>query len=563
MAIRRDPARSPRRPSSRPSSFALALVLLSALAVRPALPSFDGEPPRVQASVDVTVLDLDVVATKDGRSVTDLRRDEIVVRIGGRVLPVDLFARIAGAQISQVPTAPGPAPEAGDVTVVPRQFLFYFDDARLLPWQRRPVIDGLRAFVDRFGPTDEASIVSYDGSTNVLVPFTSSREALLDGLSRLEEILPRGLAREREFRTAASAVEQEARLQTGRSGRGAPSDLRATIVRNYSEQERVRSRSSLADLARTISALAGRPGRRRMLLVTPGWESTPGQTLAQIAFGVTSLRQFDTTLRRQLDELLVAANRSGVSVDVVDAMGFEGELDVELSERREAGAWVSTSNRRPAMTTLAEATGGSFLERANSFSVGLETLWRDASDYYSVGITLPGALPDGKVVKVDVSCTRPGVLLRTRSSVGARSDGQAARDLAESALLSPPPASAFRVRLTLGTPRPEGAFSRRRVSQWQLSVPSGELTFAPDGDRRTAIVEVTIAAVDQAGGRSELAPERHTISVPAARLAETAGREVPITGLVRTRPGSHRIVATVRDLASGRTAVVTESLVDE
>jgi VWFA-related protein len=447
--------------------------------------------------------------------------------------------------------------------VVPRQFLFYFDDARLLPWQRKPVIDGLRGFVGRLGPSDEASVVSYNGATNVLSPFTSSREALLDAFARLEKILPKGFAQAREFRAAVSAVEQEARLQRSRGRGGAPSDLRDTIVRNYSEEERVRSRSGLEELKRTLSALAGRPGRRRMLLVTTGWENVPGQTLAQMTWGPSTMRQFDTTLWRELEALLVAANRSGVSVDVVDAMGFEGELDVEQGEMRDVGPWFAMQNRRPGMSTLAEATGGSFVERSNSYAAGLETLWRDSGDYYSVGVTLPEALPAGKVLRVAVACTRPGVTLKTRTSVGARSDAEAARDLAESALLSPSAASAFVVGFELGAPRAEGAFSRRRVTPWRLFVPAGELTFSPDGDLRTAVVEVTIAAVDEAGGRSELAPERQTVSVPVARLAEAAGREVPLSGLVRTRPGRHRIVATVRDVASGRTAVASAPLVDE
>ncbi len=98
----------------------------------------------------------------------------------------------------------------------------------------------------------------------------------------------------------------------------------------------------------------------------------------------------------------------------------------------------------------------------------------------------------------------------------------------------------------------------------RISVPGGDLTFSPDGDLRTAVVEVTFAAIDEAGGRSEVAPERFDVSVPAARLAETAGREVPLSGLLRTRPGRHRVVVTVRDVASaGSTAVATDPLVDE
>jgi len=557
-------------PHRRPVSYVVALAVVAAGSGIAAPP--DVTPPRVRASVDVTVLDLDVVATKDGRPVTDLRKEEVIVKVAGKVLPIDLFTRVAGARIVANSDGTSPSPATGPAgapppdAVVPRQFLFYFDDARLLPWQRPPVLEGLRAFVARFGPTDEASVVSYNGATNVLVPFTSSREKLLGAFDQLAKIAPKGFARERELRAAIAAVDQEARLQRTRGRGGTPINLSDSIVRRYSEEERARSRAGLQELRRTISALAGRAGRRRMLLVTTGWENVPGQTLAQMTWGRSTLRQFDTTLRRELDALLVAANRSGVTVDVVDAMGFEGDLDPEqreLREQRDVGAWAAMENRRPGMTTLAGETGGVFVERSNSFAAGLETLWRDASDWYSVGVTLPEALPEGKVARVSLSCTRPGVTLRTRASVGARSDAEAARDVAESALLSPAAASAFVVGLELGTPRADGALSRRRATPWRLLVPARELTFGDDGELRSAVVEVTFAAVDEAGGRSDLAPQRHTISVPASRFGEIGAREVPIEGLLRTRSGRHRVVVTVRDVASGRTAVASAPLVDE
>lgn len=565
MPMARNPASA--FPPRRPVSYVVALAVVAAGSGIAAPP--DVAPPRVRASVDVTVLDLDVVATKDGRPVTDLRKEEVIVKVAGKVLPIDLFTRVAGARIVANSDGTSPSPATGPAgapppdAVVPRQFLFYFDDARLLPWQRPPVLEGLRAFVARFGPTDEASVVSYNGATNVLVPFTSSREKLLGAFDQLAKIAPKGFARERELRAAIAAVDQEARLQRTRGRGGAPSDLTDSIVRRYSEEERVRSRSGLQELRRTISALAGRPGRRRMLLVTTGWEGIPGQTLSQMAWGRSTPRQFDTTLRRELDALLVAANRSGVSVDVVDAMGFAGEHDPEERELREVGTWVAFLNRLPGMTTLAESTGGTFVEHANSYAAGLETLWRDASDWYSVGVTLPEALPEGKVARVSLSCTRPGVSLRTRASVGARSDAEAARDVAESALLSPATASAFVVGLELGTPRADGALSRRRATPWRLLVPARELTFGDDGELRSAVVEVTFAAVDEAGGRSDLAPQRHTISVPASRFGEIGAREVPIEGLLRTRSGRHRVVVTVRDVASGRTAVASAPLVDD
>ncbi|GEM_PF-864487 len=556
----------PARSAGRRGILLLALLVsISAAHARPQ--AAEKAPPRIRASVDVTVLDLDFIATKDGRPVHDLRRDELVVRVGARVLPVDLFARVEASRIAP-PSAeagealpPGRASEAG--TVVPRQLLVYFDDARLQPWQRRPVIDGLEGLFARLGPADEASIVSYNGGTLVLAPFTNDRAQLADGLARLRELVPRGLHRASLFRTAAAAMETEDRIQRSSSGRNRPANLKDSILRTWVEEERTRTLAGLAELRRTVSALAARPGKRRMVLVTTGWERMPGQTLAQIGFGRDTWRQFDTSTWKETEAILRAANRSGVTIDVVDAKGFESELDIELAEMREVGKWIARLNTRDGMATIAETTGGAFVENVSFYERALDEIWRESSDYYSVGITLPEALPAGKVLKVHLSCSRPGVTLRTRSSVGARSAAETARDLAESALLAPPPPSAFTVRLELGAPRPDGLLSRRRVTPWRLFVPGGDLTFSPDGERRTAVVEVTLAAIDEAGGRSELAPERFDVSVPAARLAETAGRDLPLSGLLRTRTGRHRIVATVRDVASGRTAVATAPLVDD
>lgn len=556
----------PGRSAGRRGILLLALLLsTSAAHARPQ--AAEKAPPRIRASVDVTVLDLDFVATKDGRPVHDLRRDELVVKVGGRVLPVDLFARVEASRIAP-PSAeagealpPGRASEAG--TVVPRQLLVYFDDARLQPWQRRPVIDGLEGLFARLGPADEASIVSYNGGTLVLAPFTNDCARLADGLARLRELVPRGLHRASLFRTAAAAMETEDRIQRSSSGRNRPANLKDSILRTWVEEERTRTRAGLAELRRTVSALAARPGKRRMVLVTTGWERMPGQTLAQLGFGRDTWRQFDTSTWKETEAILRAANRSGVIIDVVDAKGFESELDIELAEMREVGKWIARLNTRDGMATIAETTGGAFVENVSFYERALDEIWRESSDYYSVGVTLPEALPAGKVLKVHLSCSRPGVTLKTRSSVGARSAAETARDLAESALLAPPPPSAFTVRLELGAPRPDGLLSRRRVTPWRLIVPGGDLTFSSAGDPRTAVVEVTLAAIDEAGGRSELAPERFDVSVPAARLAETAGRDLPLSGLLRTRTGRHRIVATVRDVASGRTAVATAPLVDD
>ncbi|HEX5855198.1 MAG TPA: hypothetical protein VFZ57_06220, partial [Thermoanaerobaculia bacterium] len=158
--------------------FALLFPILPlAVPARAAPPGMPG----VRAAVDVTAMDLDVVATsKDGRPVSDLTRAEISVTVDGKPLPLDYFVKVEAGQLHG-PDLATASPDfilemtaAGPDRFVPRQFLVFFDDEHLLPSDRRRVFEGLRDFVTRLSPSDSMAIVSYNVSTHVYAPFTNS-----------------------------------------------------------------------------------------------------------------------------------------------------------------------------------------------------------------------------------------------------------------------------------------------------------------------------------------------------------------------------------------------------
>ncbi len=90
--------------------------------------------PGVRAAVDVTAMDLDVVATAKGAPVTDLRKDEVTVTVDGKAYAPDYFARIEAGQVhgpdlaTASPDLVLDATRAGADRWVPRQFLAFFDD---------------------------------------------------------------------------------------------------------------------------------------------------------------------------------------------------------------------------------------------------------------------------------------------------------------------------------------------------------------------------------------------------------------------------------------------------
>src|SRR5262249_621455 len=146
----------------------------------------------VRAAVDVTAMDLDVVATKDGKSVNDLTKDELRVKVDGKEFPLDYFARLEAGTVygpdlgTASPDLILETTKAGDAQYLPRQFLVFFDDEHLLPFDRKAVIEGLRDFVTRLSPSDRMAIISYNISSKVLMPFTSSKEELATGLVALD-----------------------------------------------------------------------------------------------------------------------------------------------------------------------------------------------------------------------------------------------------------------------------------------------------------------------------------------------------------------------------------------
>ena len=207
----------------------------------------------------------------------------------GKPLPLDYFARVEAGQLHG-PDLATASPDfilettaAGAGRYVPRQFLVFFDDERLLPFDRKPVIEGLRDFVTRLSPSDSMAILSYNSSSHVITPFTNSKENLLDGLSRLEKVAPRGLFWESQYRQDVNLA-RRSRLSS-----------RDSIIRSYGDQIRSREKGTLDELKRAFAALAARSGKRVAFWVSSGIELRPGQTFAN-ALSSSLLNQFDESV---------------------------------------------------------------------------------------------------------------------------------------------------------------------------------------------------------------------------------------------------------------------------
>ena len=137
---------------------AIALLLATAVALgQEAAPA--PQVPVFSERVEVRVLDLDVdVTDSKGQPVTDLKREDFAVKIGGRVMPIDYFAQVSDGTIHSPDLATASPDQVlaaytkGGEAIVPRNFLIYIDLGFISPGIRNRSINALSDFVTRLGP---------------------------------------------------------------------------------------------------------------------------------------------------------------------------------------------------------------------------------------------------------------------------------------------------------------------------------------------------------------------------------------------------------------------------
>lgn len=533
------------------------------LALAFALPARGQQPPAplregVRAAVDVTAMDLDVVATKGGEPVLDLRRDEITVVVDGKPYAPDYFVRVDAGQLHG-PDLASASPDfilettrTGESRWVPRQFLAFFDDEHLMPFERKRVIEGLRDLVTRLSPSDSMAILAYNISTRVLVPFTSSKEDLLLGLGKLEKLPPRGLYWDSQYRQSIS----EARRYSPVSTRGQAA--RDSVVRTWGAQALARDKGTLDEFRRAVDALGARSGKRVLLFVSHGIEMRPGQSFAQ-SLGGNALNQFDYDVTPAYRTVLEAANRSGITIHALDARGLATDVDASEADAPGIDPFLANANRREIIAGFADETGGVLVENRNVFAPSLDRIYRESASYYAVGVTLAALDAKKAVHDVRVTTTRSGVALRTRRGFAPLTGAQAARARLEMALITPDTAGDFAVGLATDAPQKGGGMGRRLVP-FAVSVPLSSFTFLDEGGKKKAVVEVALAAVEDTGARSEPVTDRKEIVLPAESFAAAGREQFVYRGSFKSRTGNLRFVATVRDVATNRVGVGSASV---
>src|SRR5688572_3056276 len=519
------------------------LILISSIAAAPTLAQ---QPPTFTEEVEVRVMDIDVVVTgRDGRPVTDLRREDFTIRIDGKPVPIDYFARVDEGTI-HAPDLANASPDqvlaayrSGEEAYVPRHFLMYVDIGHLAPNGRKRGLEALRDLVTRMGPNDRGRVVLFDRRPKELTEWTSSKEALFSALTRIEKSGV-GMSRLLTERQTLREIDSTNRRSN-----------REFLVRNYAEQERAEIRGLLQDVGAEIATLAPLAGKKAFLFVSGGFDFQPGYAMASYALGQASPLSLDVrNVSQELDSIARRANASEVTFYTVDARGLEAEgLSASNDDpllSRPGVSFLARQDSQHGLSYLAHETGGLALLNSNDLQGGLARVYRDTSAYYSIGVTVSKlAATSYEDVRVDVN--RPGATVRARRGYAPRSDEDRARDRVQATLRTNLSYGGIPTRLQTAPP------VRAKAGRYSLPISvtfrASALTFSPGGGDRRAAADVYIAPLEDSRRMSEITKNEATFTPPAATDETTP---LVYNATVRTRKGNHRIVVNVRDKVTGR-----------
>jgi len=446
----------------------VVLALVAALSVPlAAKPHSDAEPAQFSEQIEVRLVEVDLWAEKDGRPVLDLGQSELALEEDGR--PVDIFYF---AQPTAEGGGVGPSTGGGaEGTTLRTLVAVFFDDAHLELAHRQRAASAVADLLGRgLGQVTDLVLVRADRDVEVVVPRTGDRSRLTAALASFAQPGTGAIEAAFDEQKTLEAIRerQRAGIEANRNGlseraQGAgeespegsfdfpcPTEL-LRLADGLADRERIRATQTLQMLARFSAALAAAPGRRILVFVSDGLPTRPGaaaydyvralcdgsgaqaglqyavdisgvgrsrQMPGQLTSGALATAGEGRNLTNEIERAIAQANSSGVVVWTIGARGLspsgsgagtEIRTSVAGSESRRQGELEDT------MVALASATGGRSILQRNDFDVALGELDEDLRSSYSLAFSSPRS-GDGRVHRLKLTTTRPGVRLRYRQS---------------------------------------------------------------------------------------------------------------------------------------------------
>ena len=545
--------------------------------------------------VTTSLVQVDVVVTKDGKQVTDLKAEDFEILEDGRRQQITNFAYVSINSGSVTTTSSNPNPG----TVLPvkppaphdvrRTVAIVVDDLGLSFQSMANLRTYLRRFVsENLGPNDLVAIIRTGGEVGALQQFTTDQRLLSSAIADLKwnacsRVGASVLTPERSLITMMPPESQlRGRLPPDRSPGSNQVDRPTTGNESNACSVGSSVNYSINAIRFIIRGMRELPGRKSLMIIS---DNLPleRQENAPTDFGfkrpvrenanVIDVWTQSTSYRDGLHGLAEQAIRSsvviyGVSAQQLQPTGAQANDEISFPPpQMMRGARPDQQNPlQKLMTTralelrknvdgaelLAKETGGFVIRNRNDF--GVDRVLEDQNGYYLIGYRPATETFNRRFHKIQARVKRGGFTVRTRAGFYGVTEEPATGPTAETdrmtkALSSPFGANDVTVRLTalFANDAARGSMLRTFVA-----VDAKDLTFTPEPDG-TQVAKFDLSSVVFSDNGAVVNRQDHAATLRLrGRPYERALREGVVYGidLPLKRAGAFQVRVAVRDSAS-------------
>jgi VWFA-related protein len=525
-----------------------------------------------QVTVDVLVLD------PRGEPVEGLRREDFTVEEDGRPQTITSFEAVTVAESAasatsartrvSVNTTPG---------AVTRSFVIVFDEVNLSPGTvgaaRRAVTEFLASGTQ---PGDDVTVAPTGGGTWWTERIPEGRQALIEFVGHLDgkyrpdtsvarlsdyeavqlyygrdpQILSQVLRRYFENGVIQEFQEPRSAAELAISPGAQMAKARATeVYHSYTE----RMKRTLGAFERVADALRHAKGRKTVLFVSEGFAHDP------------SLAGFRDVVR--------AAREGNAAFYFVDARGLLGAAGAPGAPGAgaEEGRLVLSQDTLSTLAnprqesagaeSVALDTGGLSIRNTSDLAGGMRAISRESRAYYLLGYVPANTRRDGKLRKIEVAVTRPGVKVRARRGYYAPSDKERRRGRDEldprvrSALDAPLDVAGIPLRLVAHGLGPVAGGKSAALVVAEVDLSGLELRQRPD-KRWAGALEIYTVISSRRTGESLPQEKQVELALPDEAFAQLRATGLPIFLEFQLAPGDYQVRLLLRDGRSGRVGSV-------
>ncbi len=503
----------------------LAAVLLASLIAFPALPQQFGE------TIEVRVINVDVIVTKDGHPVAGLTKDDFTLLEDGKPQTITNFLEMRGED----PKAA--APQQQDAALADRRarnVVIFVDGTSITPFTRNRVFKPMEEFLRRtMRDGDHVMLITWSPGVKVELPFTNDIGEATKTLGRLVGTVTTATLAQTRDKIAQDEITKmvgDRAMKKERDVAEKP-NIREGILtaQNHATQLAFEQAQRVEAVKSVLTSLRGLNGRNSMVMLTNELSTNPALPIFMFLDSVkenfdeaysynayTEAKRFEQP--SLVKEIADIANSIGVTLYPISPSGLGGGFGPDEVPKNGKGQIAGDALKEDGLLTLrqiASATGGTALTGSNNFDLAFNTISQDMSSYYSLGYHTDGQRKDA-VRSISVKLRKKGYEVRTREAFVERSTNSEMEDAVAANLLYPVAKNDLSVSLSKAGP--PAAADQQVVIPVYIKIPTSGLTLIPDGADLVGQFSSYTAFMRRDGKVSAVKHQQHQLRFPAESL---------------------------------------------